>query len=224
MASWPHGDPSVVVRGILATAPYRHTIVATTDKPSPNVLEILWNWFREHVLRPLFHWLDAHLSHAFGGAAGKAGSVLVYAIIGIAALVLAFAIYRLVVAFARSGSKDSIATGERLTLADLPSSAQWRARAAEAARAGDYGRAIAALFTAALATLDERAIVAFDATRTPGEYRRLVRRARATAADPFNDLSGRFVRAAYAEVVTTADDYAQAERAFAAFEPMTASV
>ena len=222
MASWPHGDPSAVVRDILATPPYRHAIVTTTQEPERNVSQLLWDWFYAHVVKPISAWIDAHLGHRFGGA-GQAGNVLVYAIVALAAIVLIFAVYRLVVAFAVSGKNNARAAGERVTLASLPSSAQWRARAAEAARAGDYGRAIAALFTAALATLDERALVAYDATRTPGEYRRLVRRARADAAVPFGELSGSFVRAAYAEDVTTQDDYARAERAFETFEPMTAS-
>jgi hypothetical protein len=85
-----------------------------------------------------------------------------------------------------------------------------------------YAGAIAALFGAALAELDARGLVAFDATRTPGEYRRLVRRARAQASVPFDDLAERFVRALYAPERPQPADYEAAERALAALEPALA--
>jgi hypothetical protein len=222
MAAYPHGDPDAVVRAILATSPYRHPVADATAPAKPSLMQLLWQWYLDHVWEPLVHWLSHVHIRSFGSAGGDAATIVGYGVVAVACFVLAFALYRLIVAFARTGSGEGTSSnGGRVALERTLSSQQWRARAAEAARAGDYGRAIAALFTASLATLDERAIVAFDATRTPGEYRRLVRRVRAAAAEPFNDLCGRFVRAAYAEAVATADDYAAAERAFAAFEPAT---
>jgi Domain of unknown function (DUF4129) len=89
---------------------------------------------------------------------------------------------------------------------------EWRHIAQRAAAEGDYARAIGALFSAALAALDERALVPFDAARTPGEYGRLVRRARQSLSGPFDALSGDFVRAAFAPERPVQDDYLRAER------------
>jgi hypothetical protein len=221
MGAWPHGDPDAVVRGILATAPYRHAAVAAEShsKPAKSGWQLFGEWFHDHVWEPFWHVFRDPIGHALGGIA-NVGAPIGYAVVGVACLVLAFVIYRLAIAFARpasdAGARDAVPGAY---LARALSSAQLRARAAETARAGDYGRAIAALFAAALALLDERAIVAFDSTRTPGEYGRLVRRATPRAAQPFGDLCGRFVTAAYAQRIATADDYAQAERAFVAFDP-----
>ena len=55
-------------------------------------------------------------------------------------------------------------------LAERRSSSEWRAAAADFAAKGEFARAIAALFSAALAELDERGLVALDPSRTPGEY------------------------------------------------------
>ena len=219
MHAWPHGDPDAVVRGILATAPYRHAPAISRDKPKPTWQELFGQWFHDTIWEPFWHTFRDPIGHALSGISGVSG-VIGYVVVGFACLVLAFAIYRLAIALGRpatTGGSASSSAG-RLLLADL-SSAQLRARAAEAARAGDFGRAIAALFAASLAMLDERGIVAFDRTRTPGEYRLLVRRASPRAAQPFGELSGGFVRAAYAENVMTADDYADAERALADFDP-----
>ena len=219
MPAWPHGDPSAVVRSILATSPYRRAPRATLEKPKKTLLELLGDWIHDNIwipIRHFFHSLHLYDPHA---SAGNAGRILVYALIAAAAAVLVYVIYRLALAFGRPKAGGVTDRGDRVASTPPSSSKQWRARAAELARAGDYARAVAALFTASLATLDERTIVTFDATRTPGEYRRLVRRERRSASEAFNDLASRFVRAAYAEVTTTADDYAAAERAFAAFEP-----
>lgn len=221
MAAWPHGDPDAVVRGILATAPYRHApaAVAAHSAPQKSALELFGQWFHDRVWVPFWNHFHNPIGHALNGIA-TVSTPIGYGVVVLACLVLAFAIYRLAVALGQPGA----ASGDRrpgpgLALAGEASSAQLRARAAGAARAGDYARAIAALFGAALALLDERAVVAFDATRTPGEYGRLVRRATPQAAQAFGELSGRFVSAAYAERVMTADDYADAERAYAAFDP-----
>jgi hypothetical protein len=220
MAAWPHGDPDAVVRAILATAPYRRAAPETETAPGPDLLGLAWKWLVDHVIKPIWDAIFGHLPRTSGGL-NAAAHVVEYAVIGAAAIMLAYAAYRLVIALAKATPSERRSPGGGVALATVSTSEEWRRRAAAAARAGDYGRAIAALFRASLAVLDERAVVVFDATRTPGEYRRLVRRERALAAEPFNDLAGRFVRAAYAEAVTTADDYAGAERAYAAFEPAT---
>jgi hypothetical protein len=222
MGAWPHGDPDAVVRGILATAPYRHApaVVAARSAPKKSAWEVFGDWFHDHVWAPFWSHFHNPIGHALNGLV-NVSTPIGYGVVVLACLVLAFGIYRLAMALGRPEARsDSLRALPGLALGREASSAQLRARAAEAARSGDYARAIAALFAAALALLDERAVVAFDATRTPGEYGRLVRRANPGAAQPFGELSNRFVSAAYAERITTADDYAHAERAYAQFDPV----
>ena len=214
MTRWPHGDPARVVHDVLAQPAYRALAPTTAVAPKPSPFEALGTWIG-HVLsaifRPLGHVLDA--THAAGTAVG-------IALVVIALGVFAFLAFRLILAFARPARNVAADRGATTALGERPSSSAWRARARDAAERGDFGAAIAGLFAAALGALDERALVAFDAARTPGEYRRQVRRVRSEAATAFDELAERFVRAAYAPGVAEASDFAAAERAYAAFEPV----
>jgi len=210
--TWPHGDPNAIAKDILAQSAYR-VAPTQTKPPSPTLWELFWRWVGD-LLRPIFTWL----SHA-AGSSGKAGTLIGIAIIAVAVLALAFLLYRIVAAFVQPSEerRRGVAAGARL---ELRSAAAWRALAAQAATAGDYGRAIAALFAAALVALDERALVPFDAACTPGEYRRRVRRARERAAPPFDRLVERFVLATFAPELPQRADYDAALHAFVSFEPL----
>jgi len=212
--AYSHGDPDQVIRSVLTDPAYRSAAPTTAVQPQPSLWETAWHWFADHVLSPLFHPIARALA-ASRGAGTIVGMVLVALALGL----LAFVGFRLAIAFAgpalaagpRGGARGA---GEpALSVGDLLAAAR-----AAAAR-GAYAEAIAALFRAALAELDERAIVTFDAARTPGEYRRAVRRARAAAAGPFDELAERFVRAAFADATPQRAEFDAAERAFAAFAP-----
>jgi hypothetical protein len=216
--AWPHGDPNALVKDILAQPDYRTSAHEVVAAPQPPLWETLWNWFVDHVLRPLFHPL-AGAFKATQGVGTVVGVVLIVAFV----LLVAFLVYRLILAFVRAGTRPKRGSWSGTALEERRPSYAWRELARRAAATGDYRMAVAALFSAALAALDERAIVAFDGARTPGEYRRLVRGARRDAAPPFDDLAARFVRAAYAEAETGPNDFAEADRAYAAFEPALAA-
>jgi hypothetical protein len=204
-------DPNVTIKAILAQPAYH--VARTNDKaPPPSLWDQFWGWVGDHL-----GWLLHPLVHVLAGSS-KAGTVIGVALTIVALLALAYVVFRFAVALAR-GPRDVRTSARIRPLQTRLSAAEARAAAAAAAARGDYARAIAALFAAALAELDERAVVAFDATRTPGEYRRLVRVARARAAVPFDELSERFVRAAFGDVPVGRSDFEAAERAFAAFEP-----
>lgn len=212
--TWPHGDPSVVVRAVLAQPDYRARVAAHTPVGT-SLWGLVWNWLSEHVIAPLF----APIARAIG-ASHAAGSALGFVLVGLALLGLAFVAFRLAARLVESQTtRARRARAERVALSAARSSADWRSAARLAAERADYARAIAALFAAALAVLDEAAVVAFDAARTPSEYGRLVRAARASAAPPFDDLTEHFARAVYARTPPARAEYDAAQRAYAAFEP-----
>jgi hypothetical protein len=210
--TWPHGDPDAVAKEILAQPAYR-TAPTQAHPPPPNLWELFWQWI-DRVLHPFFVWLDRAMS-----GSGKAGTLIGIAIIAVSVLLLAFLLYRIVAAFVRPSQErgSRAALGVRL---ESRSSGEWRALATQAAAAGDYARAIAALFAAALVALDECALVPFDAACTPGEYRRRVRRAREPAAAPFDRLVERFVLATFGRELPQRADYDAALHAFVSFEPL----
>ena len=217
MIRWPHGDPDSVARSITAQSAYRHAPASGDTPPSPSLIEIIWQWIVDHVLRPLFGPVVSAFSHSKG-----AGTLVGTVLIAIALLAFAYLIFRLAVAFVGPAFARKGDGGESRPLEPERTREDWLAIARDAAARGEYARAIAALFAAALAELDERSVVAFDPARTPGEYRRLVRQASRPASPPFDDLTERFVRAAYAPSAPGRDDFDAAARAFATFEPLVA--
>jgi hypothetical protein len=210
-APWPH-DPNAVVRQVLAQPAYRSAPPTTDQKPQESLWDRFWAWVGK-ALRSLFGPLS-RAAAAGSRAATAAGVVLALA----AVLALAFVVVRLALALVAPG-KTTPRSFIGKPLARRRTFAEWRAAGAALAARGEYARAIAALFGAALAGLDERGLVPFDETRTPGEYRRLVRRTQAGAGPPFDDLTAGFVRAAYSGVPAARDDFDDAERALAHLEP-----
>ena len=213
-AAWPR-DPQIVVRGVLAKPAYRIAPATTDREPKPSLWDQFWSWFKAR-LKELF----GPVSRAVA-ASSRAGAIVGLALMLAAAAGLVFVLVRLALSFAAPDARARPNVTSR-ALAERRSSAEWRERAAAAAARGEYAHAIAALFVAALARLDERALVPFDPSRTPGEYRRLVRKVRVEAAAPFDDLSAGFVRAAFSGVTAVRSDFESAERAFAGFEPLVA--
>lgn len=205
-------DPEVVVRGVLAQPAYRSAPATTDKEPKPDLWDEFWKWVKAQ-LKSLFGPVARAVS-----ASSRAGALVGIGLTVAAVLGLAFVLVRLLMAFAAPEIRAQRGFAGR-ALAERRSAAELREAASAFAARGDYARAIAALFGAALAALDERALVPFDATRTPGEYRRLVRRARAEAAAPFDDLTAGFVRAAYSGVPAERADFESAERAFAGLVP-----
>lgn len=213
MARFPRGDPSLVIRDVLAQAVFRHATATVAKPPPKSLLETIFGWFYDHVIKPLL----APIGRALGAGRGVGTAIGIITIV-IAALVLAYLAYRLAVRYARRSPVRDAA--REAPLGRARDAADWVAFARAAAARGDYAEAIAALFTAALTTLDAAEIVRYDASRTPGEYRRIVRRECGPAADAFDDLAQAFVRAQFAPQPTDAAAFGIASGAFARFDPI----
>ncbi len=213
MARFPHGDPDVVVREVLAQAAYARAAATTARAPQPTLLEIAWTWFRDHVLAPIVGTIGRAL-----GASPNVGTAIGIAAIVVALGILVYVVVRATLDLVRPRARTDHGTQET-GLANARDAAAWVAFARASAARGDFASAIAALFAAALATLDDRALVRFDAARTPGEYRRLVRRECARAADAFDEITGAFVRARFAPQTPDAEAFAAAQRAYERFVP-----
>jgi hypothetical protein len=216
-------DPNVAIRAILARPEFAHVRPQQAAVPSfvdrfVNWLSGVLTWFGD-LLRRLFS--HAYLDPGAAAMAVKTGrllsSVLLVVVVAVALAAIAFAVYRIVVALARRRARrEALAFGES-ALSEPQAVADLRAAALAAAQRGDYALAIALMFRAALSALDERALIGYDGARTPGEYRRLVRRTIAAAANAFDDLTVRFVRASYARTATTREDFDGAAGAYEAF-------
>ena len=214
LRAWAHGDPDAVIKSVLAGREYHHAPVTGTDSPQLRFWYEFWNWI-EHLFRPFTNWLK----HVFESTSG-AMTPLSILVIAASVLALVSVIMRIALAFARPGDGRSARAALGGALGAPKDADAWRRAAAEAAARGEYAGAIAALFAAALAALDEWALVPYDDSRTPGEYRRRVRAARAPAAPAFDVLAERFVHAAYAADPTSRAEYDSALDAYARFVPL----
>jgi len=215
--SYPtHGDPDVVVREVLAQQAYRHAGVTTAGAPARSPLDLAWTWIVDHLISPLV----GTIGRALGSGRGVGTAIGVAALV-LAATALAYIVYRIALGAARTQRPQ--ATTSEVPLHAARDAAAWRAFAREAAARGEYATAIAALFAAALVTLDERAIVTFDPARTPGEYRSLVRRERAVAADAFDELAAAFVRARFGPGRSDAAAFGAATSAYERFAPLASA-
>lgn len=184
----PRRDPAILVRTILSEPDLAHQ----QAKPKPH---------EKDLVERFFDWLNSALDKLFSGLrkatnlSESASQTLLLVLLALASFgaiaVLITVVKRRVerrigpLGVARIG-EDAAATPAQLVDAA-------RARA----ELGEYATAIGLLFTAAVRSLDEGGIVAFDAARTPGEYRRAVRRSQASLADSFDALTRGFVLAVY---------------------------
>jgi len=209
---WPHGDPNAVVHAILAEPAFAQVHRAAVGDGN-SLFQHLMQWLGD-LLQPVFRRL-------FEGSANPMASgalmVVLYVVAALAVLFIAAFIAETISVRLRGGA--AVNGARRDTAHDEQSPEALRRQAAAAAEAGDFARAIALLFRAALLALDRGAVLAFDAARTPGEYRRLVRHALAPAASSFDEVATRFVHATFGTRNAERGDYEAAARAYAAFEP-----
>ncbi|MDQ6780840.1 MAG: DUF4129 domain-containing protein, partial [Candidatus Eremiobacteraeota bacterium] len=96
-------------------------------------------------------------------------------------------------------------------------------RGLEAAASGRYAQAITLLFQASLLCFDAAGTVMYDASRTAGEYRRLIRRKAAPASPHFDTLAGAFTFVAYADGAPSSQDWNSAQSAFLALRPLASA-
>ena len=216
-AHWPRGDPDALARAITAQPAYRVAPAESNAAGAQSLWDAFWS-FIGHVLEPLAHWI-----HGVSSGGKPLGLVLSYALFALVLAGLIYLVVRIVDALSTASASERGARSAREgALIAARSAAEWRASAEAAAARGDYAAAVVALFSAALASLDERALVPFDRARTPGEYRRALRRGAAWAAEPFDVLADAFVRAAFAGRPVSRDDYARAAAAYDGMQPRAA--
>lgn len=195
----PPADPARTARLILSQPEYQNK----ATKPAPPHQKTLWERFLDWLAR-LFGELLSALSNAAGGS--KPFGVIVAVVLIVAALTtIGLVSYRLARYFTGLRRPKLSGAGEMLPPALDAESLEAAAR--EHARAGRFAAAIACLFRAGLIVLARAGSVAFDASRTAGEYRRAVRRAVPAASPSFDAIAGAFTIAAYAQTPIASEDW-----------------
>jgi len=211
----PH-DIAPTLASILAQPAYNEVESSTEAQ----VRKSWWELFLE--------WLAGMIDRIFQGLFGAAsatplfGRIVGGVTIALIALLVVLVVYRLA-AYAlrrrRTGRADDVGD----VLPERVAAGELYARALAAAKNGHYAIAISLAFRAGLMVLDGSGLVAYDAARTAGEYRHAVRRARAAAAPPFDELARAFTMATYAEMPVGESEWRDADRAYRHFEPQIRS-
>lgn len=159
---WPH-DPREVVRGVLADPRFQRAPQRAGEKS--------WTDYLAEAFQRGWDWLTAPLQHV-------TGSRSLTTIVGLAVLTLVAIGLAVVAARYASEIRWSARARVRAVAGAVDGHADARtllARALAAASEGRHHEAAALLWASALRALDERGRVRFDAARTPGEWRRIVR-------------------------------------------------
>ncbi len=211
--AWPHGDPDAVIKRVLAQPAYRSERT-TAVAAKQTLLEQILAWIKDKLGGVARAFLRA--LHGAQTASAAFGIGLIIAMLAL----LIFLIARIVRFFAFGRGVPDQSVHGVASIAERGSS-EWLGIARARAERADYAAAIAALFNAALRRLDERGIVPFDGSRSPGEYRALVRRALAPIAGAFDTLARRFLIASFSRDASGPADYEETLRAYGALEAGT---
>ena len=160
---WPHGDPRAVAQQILADRQYQLSPQTPGEKS--------WLDLIGDAIGELWRRLMAPLGHLLGN--NTLTSVVGIAVLVVLLACLAFVIVRFTKGLRRHQSAR--ARDDTFALGDDADARTLLARALAAAAQGRHHAAAALLWASALRALDERGRVRYDAARTPGEWRRVVR-------------------------------------------------
>jgi hypothetical protein len=208
----PAADPQALATDILSARAYAHEKTAPAPPPQETLLE--------KILRRLGELLQNLLRSIFGAAIAipTLGRIILVAFIVVFAAAAAYLVYLLVSVIARRQRRSAPMVGTPLPAVVQPEALYDRAKAA--ARVGQYAHAVALLFQASLHVFDGSGKLPYDASLTPGEYRRAVRRSVASASDAFDQIAKAFVLAAFAQRPITEEDFAAADLAYTTMRPL----
>jgi len=181
MSPWPHGDPRDVAHQILTDPRFA---LAAKRPGEKSWLEYLYD-----ALRDLWHKLTDPLNRLTGNP--RLTTIIGYAVLVVIAVLLAIVFVRFGARFAAKRTVRSARAVAAAAALDTDARSLL-ARALDAASAGRHHEAAALLWASALRALDEHGRVRFDPSRTPGEWRRVVRDASfdAFARDAVDALFG----------------------------------
>jgi hypothetical protein len=196
------------VRHVLAESAFR-----TSSDAAPKKVEQSW---LGRLLEAIAEWWARIMFRVIGAAAGAPilGNIFAFVLIAVAALALAFLVFRIAMLVSARRARESASNADGTPITIHASADETYTEACAAARRGSYGSAIALLFQAALLALDRSGRVPYDSARTAGEYRRAVRRSVSAASASFETLARAFTFVAYAQAQAGEHDWRAADAAY----------
>ncbi len=204
----PRRAPQTLAAQILRQPQFREAGLGPAPAPRESLLQRVLTWLTTQFAKLL--------ATLFGAAAGTplVGHLAAIVIILGASAAAGWGIGRLLTVLIRRTHAKQAEAQEGTPLVAPPDPQALYGAAMAAAAQGAYARAVGLLFVASLALLDRTGRIPYEASRTPGEYRRLVRARLAQAAEAFDTLAGVFVVAAFGERPVFVPEWIHASRAY----------
>ncbi len=202
----PESDPTAIAQKVLSARAYQ----VGGAGPAPPPHETLWEKFLGFIAKLL----GRILSGIFRATASTPilGQIFAVVIVLLLVAALSYLVFRLFDALSKSRPSAQGDDGSPIPQAIDPD--ELYRRGLLAASTGHYAQAIAMLFQASLANFDRQGTVAFDPSRTPGEYRRAVKRKAAAASFDFDTIAHAFIMAAFAEIPLSKQDWSAVDAAY----------
>lgn len=202
----PQSSPAQIAEKVLSARAYQ--VGGAGLAPAPH--ETLW----EKLLAFIAKLLGRILSGIFRATASTPILGQIFAVVFVLLLIaaLGYLVFRLFDAFSRRRPSAQRDDGSPIPQSIDPD--ELYRCGLGAASAGRYAQAVAMIFQASLANFDRQGMVAFDPSRTPGEYRRAVRRKAAAASFDFDTIAQAFVMAAFAERAVSHQDWSAVDAAY----------
>jgi len=202
----PTYDPEHEAAAILAQRAYQTGGAGPAPAPHESLVERVWRWLEDRV---------SEIFNRIFGATAKVpaiGAIVSALFIALLVCVASYLVFLLVSAVIRR--RRPALTDEGTPLQERIEPDTLYQLGIAAANEGHYARAVSLLFQASLAGFDRAGKLAYDASLTPGEYRRAVRKTLSSASPYFDDIARAFVLAAFAERPVSKDDFMTADVAY----------
>ncbi len=209
-------DPTTIAQKVLSARAYQ--VGGAGPAPAPH--ETLW----EKLLAFMAELLGRILSGIFRATASTPMLGQIFAVVMVLLLVaaLSYLVFRLFDALSKRRRRSADADDGSPLPRTLDPDELYQ-RGLLAANAGRYAQAVVMLFQASLANFECQGTLAFDPSRTPGEYRRAVKRKAAAASFDFDTIAHAFIMAAFAEVPLSKQDWSAVDAAYLKLRAVAAS-
>lgn len=151
------------------------------------------------------------LGALFGGAGGGAGSAVAFLLLGVAVLVIVYALYR-AWHTRRTDREEDEPRGARVVFDEVVDPDRLRRELAQRRTGGDWRGAVIAGFRLAVVELIDARLAHERPGATTGDFGRDVDRARPELSPPYRAAAAAFERAFYSDIAVGETDLADVQR------------
>lgn len=175
----------------------------------------------DRALEAIFEFLGDLFGAIFGGAGGGAGTALAYILLGLAAAVLIYAIYK-ALSDRESKPDDDEEAGPRIVFDEVVEPTELREQLRRHRASSDWRQAVIAGFRLAVVGLIDARVAREIAGATTGDFAVAVEARRPELLETYRHAAGAFERAFYSDLLIDQSDLAAVDTLLARLETVGA--